>query len=188
MTPISEHQLLDIATVFKDGGVIAYPTEAVFGLGCDPLSESAALKVLSLKGRPVKKGMILIASNYSQVSAFVDDDKIPFERRPEIFSSWPGPITWLLPKSRNAPSWVTGDSDMIAVRVTEHQVVCQLCDYLASPLISTSANPAGLAPAQTPAQVSAYFSDAITVIDAPVGGQTRPSQIRHCLTGEVLRT
>lgn len=187
MRKLTPDSIESITQSVQSGQVIAYPTEAVFGLGCDPDNESAALKILELKQRPVEKGMILIASTYSQVAKYVNDELIPFERRPEIFSSWPGPVTWLLPKSAAAPAWITGESEFIAVRVTNHPTVRSLCNALDAPLVSTSANPAGDEPATSASEVAAYFGDDLIIIDEKLGEQAKPSQIKHSMTGQVLR-
>ena len=112
---------------FRQGQLIAYPTEAVYGLGCDPDNESAVNNLLDLKKRPVEKGLILVAANYSQVVKYVADNHIPIERRADVFSCWPGPITWLLPASASTPAWLTGGNDLIAVRISAHPVVRKLC-------------------------------------------------------------
>ena len=107
-----QHDTLKVA--FDEGEIIVYPTEAVMGVGCDPDNESAVSKLLSLKKRNVDKGLILVAANYSQLLPYVDDAAIPPGRRPDIFSSWPGPITWLMPKGLKAPKWITGQHAKIA--------------------------------------------------------------------------
>ena len=99
------HAVID---ALNAGGVIAYPTEAVYGLGCDPDNEAAVLALLSIKQRPVEKGLILVAANYSQLLPYVDDKAIPLEKRYQIFSSWPGHVSWVLPASQTAPMWITG--------------------------------------------------------------------------------
>lgn len=177
-----------LTELFHQGAVFAYPTEAVFGVGCDPLNELAVKTLLKLKNRPQEKGLILVASNYSQLLSFVDDKKIPMDRRSEIFSSWPGPNTWLLPKSSSAPNWITGDSDFIAVRVTAHPLVRVMCDLFAGPLVSTSANITGNQPAKTKQQVFEQFNpESITLIDGALGESAKPTSIRNSLTGETIR-
>lgn len=187
MNQLTESDIHQLQQHIVNDGVIAYPTEAVFGLGCHPKSETAVNTILQLKKRSVDKGLILIASNYSQLVEFVDDKAIPFERRPDIFSSWPGPVTWLLPKSVNAPYWITGESDFIAVRVTAHPIVCQMCNELGMPLVSTSANPATLAPALNAFEVKTYFGQKVHIIDRSVGTSGTPSQIKHSMTGDIVR-
>ena len=172
---------------FKAGKLFAYPTEAVYGLGCDPDNEQAVERLLSIKKRPRCKGVILVASNYTQVLKYVKDNAIPPDRRADIFSSWPGPVTWLLPKSALAPAWITGDSSFIAVRVSAHPRVQQLCERFSSPLVSTSANVAGEPPATTSEQVANQFADQVILIDGELGGNPLPSTIKNSLTGQIVR-
>ena len=176
-----------LVEAFKQGVVFAYPTEAVFGLGCDPDNEEAVYRLLSLKKRPVEKGMILVAKNYSQLLPYVNDSAIPMDRRSEIFSSWPGPVTWLLPASKSAPDWVTGGSELIAVRVSAHPVVQALCEKFSKPLVSTSANVSGEEPAKNVGQVKAQFDDSVVCIEGALGDSAKPTTIKNGLNGETLR-
>lgn len=186
MLPIIKNAELIIQTL-QQGKLIAYPTEAVFGLGCDPDNETAVLKLLALKKRPVEKGLILVAKTYSQLLPYVDDAKIPMHMRTEIFSSWPGPVTWLLPAAKKSPKWVTGNSDLIAVRVSQHLVVGQLCELFGKPLISTSANVSGVKPAINAEQLYQQFHKTLLLVDGALGGAINPSQIRHGISGKTIR-
>lgn len=176
-----------LATAFTSGQLIAYPTEAVYGLGCDPQNQQAVQTLLALKQRPVEKGMILIADNYQQLLPYVDDDKIPGDKREQIFASWPGPFTWLLPKSEQAPYWITGESDMIAVRITAHPLVKSMCQQLNSALVSTSANLSGQPPITSANGIRQQFAGSVHLVEGELGGANTPSQIRHGLTGELVR-
>ena len=176
-----------VESTFFQGGVIAYPTEAVFGLGCDPDNQQAVETLLALKHRPVEKGLILIAKDYSQLLPYVKDSAIPLDRRTEIFSSWPGAVTWLLPKSEGAPAWITGMHELIAVRVTDHPVVRELCTTLGKPIVSTSANLSGQEPARTVNEIREQFGQDLLVVKGEVGGNTNPSIIRNGLNGEIIR-
>ncbi|MCC5825990.1 Sua5/YciO/YrdC/YwlC family protein [Alkalimonas sp.] len=171
------------------GEVIAYPTEAVFGLGCDPHNEAAVMRLLAMKQRPVEKGLILIAADYSQLLPFVNDSAIPLERRAKIFSSWPGHISWVLPASPAAPRWITGLHQSIAVRVSTHPVVRALCQALPGPLVSTSANKAG-EPAITVASevLQQLGGDIAALVAGELGGAVQPSQIRDAISGQILRS
>ena len=171
------------------GEVIAYPTEAVYGLGCDPNNEEAVLKLLAIKQRPVEKGLILVAANYSQLLPYINDNAIPIERRFQIFSCWPGHVSWVLPASAKAPRWITGNFNSIAVRVSAHPVVQQLCQAYGKPIVSTSANLAG-EPAITDYQqlLASIGLQVAAVVDGPLGGATLPSQIRDAMTGEIIRS
>ncbi len=176
-----------IVTAFEEGKLLVYPTEAVMGIGCDPDNEAAVNQLLEVKQRAVEKGVILIAANYSQLLPYVNDNAIRPDRRTDIFSSWPGPNTWLLPKSATAPRWITGKHDKIAVRVTNHPVVVALCNKLNKPLVSTSANLTGQAPAKTIEDAKAVFADSVVYVDGEVGGADKPSTIRDGDTAEVIR-
>ena len=171
--------------ILNDGGVIAYSTEAVMGLGCDPWSGAAVAKVLQLKRRPVEKGLIIIAAAMEQLTELVDFSGIP--NLDEITGSWPGPVTWLAPALPDTPRWLIGRHNTLAVRVSAHPVVRQLCEQV-GPLVSTSANPSGCHPARTLRRVRAYFGqDVDCYIPGKVGGDPRPSVIRHAISGRVLR-
>src|SRR6218665_315978 len=95
-TPLS---INEAAIRLKSGGVIAYPTEAVWGLGCDPFDETAVMRLLAIKQRPVDKGLILIAADLAQLQPLLDLPAMPETRLAEVLASWPGPHTWVLPAS-----------------------------------------------------------------------------------------
>ncbi|GGD72089.1 Sua5/YciO/YrdC/YwlC family protein [Lacimicrobium alkaliphilum] len=172
---------------FSEGKLLAYPTEAVFGLGCDPDNQYAVMSLLALKQRPLERGLILVAKTYSQLLPYVKDSAIPLDRRTGIISSWPGPVTWLLPKSDSAPDWITGGNDMIAVRVSAHPVVAQLCELFDKPLVSTSANLTGQRPVTEASEIVHTFADKVLLVPGELGGSLKPSEIRHGLTGKIIR-
>lgn len=176
-----------IVEAFNAGKLLVYPTEAVMGIGCDPDNKEAVYRVLEVKQRSVDKGVILIAANYSQLLPYVNDSAIRQDKRTDIFSSWPGANTWLLPKSDTAPVWVTGVHDKIAVRVTDHPVVKALCEKLGKPLVSTSANISGEPSTRTIEEAKAVFKDSVEYVYGEVGGNKNPSVIRDGDTGEVIR-
>lgn len=170
----------------RSGGVIAYPTEAVFGLGCDPRDGSAVQRVIDLKGRSERMGLILIASEFAQLAPFLA--VLDPEREAEVARTWPGPVTWVWPARADTPAWLTGGRDTLAVRVTAHPTAAALCAAFGGALVSTSANPHGEAPARDAASVRARFGAAVdAVVDAPVGGLARPTEIRDARSGAVLR-
>lgn len=176
-----------IVDAFSNGELLIYPTEAVMGIGCDPDNETAVHALLKIKQRPVEKGVILIAANYSQLLPYVNDNAIRQDKRTEIFSSWPGPNTWLLPKSSTAPQWVTGKHNKIAVRVSNHPVVKALCLKLGKPLVSTSANVSGEPATRSLEEAKAVFNNTVKYVEGDVGGNKNPSVIRDGDTGEVIR-
>lgn len=173
--------------VLREEGVIAYPTEAVFGLGCDPDSEQAVLRLLAFKQRPVEKGLILIAADYTQLLPYIDETSLSGQQKSSVFSSWPGPITWIFPASKKAPRWVTGSHDSLAVRVSDHPIVQHLCRAFGKPLISTSANLSGKTPCKTWEEVLEQFGINFPVVKGATGERQNPSEIRDVLTGAVIR-
>jgi L-threonylcarbamoyladenylate synthase len=170
------------------GGIIAYPTEAVFGLGCDPDNQQAVEKLLFIKQRPVEKGLILLAANYSQLLPYVDDAKIPQDKRFTVLSRWPAAITQVLPANKNIPSYLTGQFSTIAVRITDHPEVVKLCNSVNKPIVSTSANLTGQPPATSYQNLDENLIDQIDfIVKADTLGYTKPSTIIDGLTGETFR-
>lgn len=183
---------LTVATAvpaLQAGGVIAYPTEAVWGLGCDPGNEAAVLTLLQLKQRPVEKGMILVAADLLQLEGWVRMDALPADRRVDVLASWPGAHTWIVPAGPRAPRWITGEHSGVAVRISAHPLVSALCRAWGGPLVSTSANLAGRPPARTRAELDpALLARLDGLVDGSTGGRAQPTPIRDALTGQVLRT
>jgi L-threonylcarbamoyladenylate synthase len=167
------------------GEVIAYPTEAVYGLGCNPWNQRAVEKILAIKQRPWQKGVILIASDFTQLQEFV----LPISETlmGQLSATWPGPVTWLLPAQPYVPEYLKGEHDTIAVRVTAHKQTAALCDALGHALVSTSANRAGKRPAKHAYQVSYHLPEVDYVLPGACVGSNKPSQIRHGITGAQLR-
>jgi len=180
--------VVDIIHTLNQGGVIAYPTEGVFGLGCDPDNEQAINKLLLLKQRSASKGLILIAGNYSQLLPYVDDLAIPQDKRITVMSRWPSAITQIVPANKTISPLLMGHFDMIAVRVTTHPDVIKICNAFNKPLVSTSANLSGQTAATTWQQVQQQFGKKIDyLLEGNTLGHTQPSTIINALTGEVLR-
>jgi len=168
------------------GGIVAYPTEAVFGLGCDPANRDAVERLLALKQRPVAKGLILIAADEAQLEPWVEP--LTPELAARVEPTWPGPVTWLLPATATCPEYLRGAHDTIAARVTAHPGAAALCRAWGGALVSTSANRAGAEPARDAAGVRAAFGRTIDyLLNAPTGGAPRPSSIRDARTGDTLR-
>ncbi|MGH8036531.1 MAG: Sua5/YciO/YrdC/YwlC family protein [Stenotrophomonas sp.] len=175
--------------VLRTGGVIAYPTEAVWGLGCDPRHEAAVMKLLRLKQRPIEKGMILVAAELAQLDEWVRLQALPPARQSEVLASWPGAHTWILPAGPRAPRWITGEHSGIAVRISAHPLVAALCRAWGGPLVSTSANLAGKPPARTRAELDPALLPLLDgLIDGDTGGLAQPTPIRDALSGQILRT
>ncbi|UVE17840.1 L-threonylcarbamoyladenylate synthase [Pseudomonas sp. LS44] len=183
---INNWRVQQAARVVRDGGVIAYPTEAVWGLGCDPWNEEAVLRLLALKQRSVDKGLILVADSIQQFDFLLDD--FPDVWLDRLSSTWPGPNTWLVPHQSRLPEWITGKHATVALRVSDHPQVRELC-ALTGPLVSTSANPSGRPAARSRLRVEQYFHGQLdSVLGGALGGRRNPSVIRDLVSGQVLRS
>ena len=182
---MSNLHLQQAIRICRTGGVIAYPTEAVFGLGCLPVYEHAVRRILKLKRRSIDKGLILVAADIEQLQSLVDFSRV--KNIAMIKKTWPGPLTWIVPSQSDTPAWLTGSHNTLAVRVSAQPLVRALCQQL-GPLVSTSANRSGVAPARSSRRVRAYFQNNIDyIIPAQIQGKTNPTVIRDALTGHVIR-
>ncbi len=180
----SRFALQRAADVIHSGGVVAYPTESVYGLGCDPMNEAAVLRILELKRRSPSKGLIVIAADIEQLASLVRP--VEPSRSKAMLDSWPGPVTWVVPS--DAPPWLTGGRGTLAVRVTAHPEARALCRRAGMALVSTSANASARAPARTALAVRQAFGTAIDyILPGRTGGNARPSELRDLATGRVLR-
>lgn len=170
------------------GEIIAYPTEAVFGLGCCPQNEIALSRLVALKERSPNKGMILIASDVSQILSYLDLSQIPAQKWLQIQTTWPGPYTWVIPASAAVQPLVRGSFNSIAVRITNHPVASALCRAFNGPLISTSANKAACEPYKKGDEVLSYFGSKVAgVVEGEVGDAKAPTTIQDALTDEIYR-
>ena len=173
------------AALIRAGGVVAYPTEAVFGLGCDPDNLRAVARLLTIKQRDPAKGLILIAADPGQLSPWLQP--LDAELTARAHGAWPGPVTWVWPVRPGVPRWLTGEHDSLAVRVTDHPMAAALC-RAAGPVVSTSANLSGHEPARTVEEVASQMGCLLDgILAGATGGRDRPSQIRDVRTGEIVR-
>lgn len=175
----------NIAGYLRRGGLIAYPTESCYGLGCDPANRAAVLRLLKLKRRPQRKGLILIASSYRQLSRYLQ----PITPAEQIKLQCDGAqaVTYLMPVKKTAPRWLRGAHDTLAVRLTAHPVARQLCDTAGSALVSTSANRSGQRPAKTYAECRRLFGREVWVLPGKVGKRKQPSTIVAWADGRIIR-
>ena len=165
-----------IVAHLKRGGVIAYPTESCYGLGCDPRNRRAVRRILKLKRRPQKKGLILIASHYHQVESFIQPLTAAEQQR--LQQDGAQAVTYLVPAKPSCPRWLRGVHDSLAVRLTAHAFARQLCRSVGRALVSTSANRSGMRAAKTYAECTRMFGDRVWVLRGRVGKRKRPSTIR----------
>ncbi|GAA5068494.1 Sua5/YciO/YrdC/YwlC family protein [Lysobacter panacisoli] len=178
----------DAAAALRRGGIVVYPTEAVWGIGCDPFDEAAVMRLLAIKQRPVDKGVILIAAARAQFDGLLDWDALTIAQRDAVQSSWPGPNTWIVPTTARVPRWITGAHDGVAVRVSAHPDVVALCEAFGGPLVSTSANLAGEPPAfARDALDPRVLAQADGVLAGETGGLASPTAIRDARTGAQIR-
>jgi len=175
----------DIATYLKHGGLIAYPTESCYGLGCDPRNPRALRRLIRLKGRSAAKGLLLIADRFRRLQAFIRP--LRAADRARMQRTWPGPVTWVVPASATCLPDLTGGRPTIAVRVTAHPGAARLCRSLGMALVSTSANKSGKKPAKTAAECRRIFGARVRVIAGRIGQRRRPSTLIDLATGTLLR-
>ena len=174
-----------ISLCLGEDGVIAYPTEGVWGLGCLPESAFATARILRLKQRSWTKGLLLVAADISQFEGYLAG--LNGFAVAELEKNWPGPVTYLLPDNGFAPRWVVGSNETIALRVSDHPAVRKLCGSV-GPLVSTSANVSGHAAALTSLRVRQYFGREVDyLVPGKLGGLRGPSAIQHLMTGERIR-
>ena len=174
------------AEILAAGGVVCHPTEAVWGLACLPQRQAAVSRVCALKARPLGKGLILVADRAERFSHLLE--RLPEQQRDSVLASWPGPHTWLLPVDDSVPAWIRGFHNTVAVRVSDHPLTAALCAAVDSPLVSTSANPAGQAAARRGWQARRYFGDAVDCyLQGETGGRKQASSIRDAMSGARIR-
>lgn len=166
--------------------MIAYPTEAVYGIGCDACNEKAIERVLTIKRRSAQKGLILIAAEFSQIQEFIAP--LSASTRAEVLATWPGPVTWILPARDSVSPLLRGRHRGIAVRITAHPLAAALCKHFGGAIVSTSANRSGKAAARTAQETRFRLGSELDyILPGEVGGLAKPTQIRDALTGRVVR-
>jgi L-threonylcarbamoyladenylate synthase len=181
----SPFKIRNAVRYIKAGAVIAYPTEAVYGLGCAPLNEDAVMTLLDIKQRPIEKGLILIASSLEQLRPYLVLDQALIDR---ITPTWPGPVTWVIPAQPWVPKWLTGEHDSLAVRVTNHPVARDLCAQFGSPLVSTSANPTTRPAIKESRKLLKTFANSdIFIVHGKVGKLEQETAIYDAVSGKQLR-
>ena len=175
-------ELRRAAHILKHGGIVAYATEYCFGLGCDPFNRNAVLRLLRLKRRPVKKGLIVLAADTGQLAPYATTISA------SELATWPGPHTWILPVRPGVPGWITGRHDKIALRVTAHAQAAALCRAAGMAIVSTSANRAGEIPARSAREVARRFGKLVDyILPGHVGNAPAPTPIRDAATGKLVR-
>lgn len=153
----------------RSGGLVAFPTETVYGLGADALSAPAVERVFRLKGRPPNNPLIVHVDGEAMARRVVRVWPESAARLARAF--WPGPLTLVLPKAASVPSIVTGGGDSVAVRCPDHPLALALIAQLTGPIVGPSANPSGTVSPTTAEHVRRSFTDEeVLVLD---GGPCR---------------
>lgn len=179
--------LVEIIETLKQEEVIAYPTEAVFGLGCNPQSEKAVKKLLALKQRPAEKGLIIIASDLKYLLPYIDESQMNKQAWQKLLQVGTQAITWIVPAKKEVPSFLTGKFNTIGVRLCYLPAITQLCEATGFALTSTSANLSGYPPARTIEEVKTQFGESFPVLNADTFSRENPSEIRDIFTQQVFR-
>ncbi len=190
---MSEHydlpklDLPKLLKIFKSGGVFAYPTEGVWGLGCDPFNALAVERLLAIKSRPQEKGLILITGDINHLDPWLIH--LPQKLQDKARTYWPGHVTLLLPDSQKiAPDHIRGSHDSIAMRVTTHPFVHWFSQNVSPLLVSTSANISGAPACLTYDEVHENLGHLVDyIVPGETLGAKTPSQIIHLETGKVMR-
>lgn len=172
-------------TCLQNGKIIAYPTEGVYGLGCDPFNSIAVARLLAMKQRDSAKGLILIANSWSQIEKLIEP--LSASQLNTVNSTWPGPTTWVFPASDQAPKWITGEHATIAIRITDHPIASLLCEQFNRPIVSTSANLSGMLPATTHLEVADNFNQLCCIVEGAVGQLSKPTVMKDVITNRVIR-
>ncbi|WP_026348775.1 L-threonylcarbamoyladenylate synthase [Psychrobacter lutiphocae] len=206
MTDQVTHSSEQAANWLHQGQLLAYPTESVWGIGCDAYNQAAVEQILAIKQRPADKGMIVVTDSAERIAPLLAG--LTESRRQQVIDSWQShqlgegwvnkqAHTWLLPLPTKAPhsfpTWVTGKHASIAVRVIQHPQIIQLCANMVSDtnpyglIVSTSCNPSRQPPAKNFEQAYAYFGEQAGYLLGDTLGYTLPSQIRDAVSGQVIR-
>ncbi|HSP85278.1 MAG TPA: Sua5/YciO/YrdC/YwlC family protein [Psychrobacter sp.] len=210
-SPLITDSVIQASHWLQKGQLLVYPTESVWGIGCDPFNQQAVMQLLTIKQRPIEKGMIVVTDSPSRITALLDG--LSIAQRQNVLDSWQTDSingtakqahTWLLPISHNLPisipSWITGAHDSVAVRVIDHPLVKQLCAHMVSAsnpygfVVSTSCNPSGQSPALSLSEAQRYFlsdnensNECVGYLKGETLGYQLPSQIGDALTGQIIR-
>ena len=183
---LSPFQLRQARHIIQSGGIIAHPTEAVYGMACDPANTETLLRLLAIKKRSLEKGLILVAASIDQLEPYIS---IPGNALKKILATWPGPVTWVLPKKPGVSCLLSGSHNSLAVRVSAHPTVQALCKECAHPLVSTSANIQSSPPARSALAVRRIFDQNVDLIlSGPVDLSSSPTEIRDAATDQIIRS
>ncbi len=169
MTIPNEHDIQRAAERLRAGGLVAFPTETVYGLGADALNPEAIARVFEVKGRPASNPLIVHAADAAMARGVADAWPELADTFAEQF--WPGPLTLVLPRAGHVPGIVAAGGPTVAVRVPDHPAALALIEAFGGPIVGPSANPSGYLSPTTAAHVREHFAEeAVLVLD---GGPCR---------------
>jgi L-threonylcarbamoyladenylate synthase len=187
MNHFSNTPLDEAVQVLHKGGIVALPTEGVYGLSCRPDDLVALKRLCQIKQRPENKGFVLVACDILQLTPYIEP--LSEQALAIVENTWPGPVTWVVPVKPEVPTLVHGEKPTIAVRVSSHPILAEACRQLGSAIISTSANLADNPPATSAEQIREIFPHGQIdyILDGPLGGLGRPTEIRDLQSQTILR-
>jgi L-threonylcarbamoyladenylate synthase len=178
-------QYRQIAQLLHAGGVIAYPTEGVFGLGCAPDDAEAVMHILNIKKRKLSAGLILVSPNLELLSPWIAPTGAELK---QLQANTATPVTWIVTAHPDTPDWLTGGRDTLAVRITVHPVITGICNAAGMALVSTSANRTGRAPARTALAARKMLAKEVDMVVAgAICSAAGPTEIRVAQSDHVLR-
>lgn len=180
--------ITEIKSHLESGNIIIYPTETVYGIGCNPYNDKALKIILDLKQRSLYKGLILVANKYETFFDFIDRDKINKNEETKMLKSWPGPFSWIVPAKKNISPLITGCKETVAIRVSPHPFIQNICKLIKKPLISTSANLSGYPACETIEEVQSQFKQKnIIIVNENNLKMANASTIIDLKTGKIIR-
>ena len=174
------------AREIAQGAVFGYPTDTIWGLGCHPLIAPSVARILAIKGRSPDKGLILLSSRLEYCRPYIDADE---EVLQPVLTAAEQPTTWLVDASEFCPWWIRGRFPTVAIRITDHPLVREICDRLAAPIVSTSANRSGRSPARNLFQMHREFGDLVDfIVGGYATGGAAASRIKSLADGNIIRS
>jgi len=148
--------------VVSGGGIIAFRTDTLYGLGADPFNREAVRRIKQLKGREENKPILIVISDYDQLHRFIDHVSPAFELLAKHF--WPGALTLIGTAHASVPEEITAGTNSLGVRLPNDDRVRAIVRSCGGALTATSANPSNAAPARNAREVHEYFGDDIDLI------------------------
>ncbi len=156
-----ENEINNSLEVLKKGGSILYPTDTVWGIGCDATSAKAVSKIFAIKSRPEKKSLIILLDEVDKIKNYVENFPPQIA---DLILNYNRPLTIVFPKAKNLAKNIISDDGSIAIRVVRHQFCKKLISKLDKPLVSTSANVSGTSTPMLFNEISEYIKKKVGYI------------------------